>query len=74
MGASFVSCYQQSVGIPQQACDTIGPDQCDFPLSFAREGYTPQQAYALYAIFGIWQWFNSLYMGILNADVSVRHP
>ena len=71
MDTDFASCYQQSLGITQQACSTIGPDHCDFPLNFDREGYTPQQSYALYAIFALWQWFNSLYAAILNADVSV---
>ena len=67
----FASCYQQSLGIEQQACDTTGPGQCDFPINFAAGGYSPQEAYALYTIFGIWQWFQSIYSAIENADVSV---
>ena len=69
---SFVSCYQQSVGVEQQQCDTTGPDMCDYPENF--NGYTPQQAYTLYTIFAIWQWFESIYEAIENADLSAEGP
>ena len=69
---SFVSCYQQSVGVEEQQCDTTGPSMCDFPENFT--GYTPQQAYTLYTIFAIWQWFESLYEAIENADLSASGP
>ncbi|KAL9099425.1 MAG: hypothetical protein Q9163_005071 [Psora crenata] len=70
----FASCYQQSLGITQLSCDTTGPSQCDFPISFATGGYTARQAYALYSIFGIWQWFESIYEAVLNADVTASGP
>lgn len=71
-GTSFVSCYQQLVGVEQQQCDSIGPSMCDYPENFS--GYTPQQAYTLYTIFAIWQWFESIYEGIENADLSAGGP
>ena len=70
--ANFTSCYQQLVGIQQQQCGSTGPSMCSFPMSFSR--FTPQQAYTLYTIFGIWQWFESIYEGIENADVSAQGP
>ena len=45
---------------------------CDYPESF--NGYTPQQAYTLYTIFAIWQWFESIYEAIENADLSAGGP
>ena len=69
---SFVSCYQQSVGVEQQQCDSTGPNMCDYPENF--NGYTPQQAYTLYTIFAIWQWFESIYEAIENADLSAGGP
>lgn len=45
---------------------------CDFPTSVA--DYTAQQAYTLYTIFAVWQWFESIYEGIENADVSATGP
>ena len=68
----FVSCYQQSVGVEEQQCDSTGPDMCDYPENFT--GYTPQQAYTLYTIFAIWQWFESIYEAIENADLSAGGP
>lgn len=41
---------------------------CDYPGDFA--GYTPQEAYTLYTIFAVWQWFQSIYDAIGNADLS----
>ena len=70
--ATFVSCYQQLVGVEQQQCDATGPNMCDYPESFT--GYTPQQAYTLYTIFAIWQWFESIYEAIENADLSASGP
>lgn len=69
---SFVSCYQQSVGVEEQQCDSTGPNMCDYPENFT--GYTPQQAYTLYTIFAIWQWFESIYEAIENADLSASGP
>ena len=69
---SFVSCYQQLAGVEEQQCDTTGPDMCDYPEDFT--GYTPQQAYTLYTIFAIWQWFESIYEAIENADLSATGP
>lgn len=69
---SFVSCYQQSVGVEEQQCDSTGPNMCDYPENFT--GYTPQQAYTLYTIFAIWQWFESIYEAIENADLSAEGP
>ncbi|CAD6590434.1 MAG: hypothetical protein ASARMPRED_004813 [Alectoria sarmentosa] len=70
--SSFVSCYQQSVGVEEQQCDTTGPNMCDYPEDFT--GYTPQQAYTLYTVFAIWQWFESIYEAIENADLSAGGP
>lgn len=69
---NFVSCYQQSVGVIEQQCDTTGPNMCNYPENFT--GYTPQQAYTLYTIFAIWQWFESIYEAIENADLSAGGP
>ena len=69
---SFVSCYQQSVGVEQQQCESTGPNMCDYPENFS--GYTPQQAYTLYSIFAIWQWFESIYEAIESADLSAGGP
>ena len=77
MQVDFASCYQQHLGLEQQACSTIGPDHCDYPVNFFKGNYTPQESYALYAIFAIWQWFNSIYTAVGNADVTVsyrNHP
>ena len=67
----FAKCYQSSLGMQQQACDLTGPNQCSSPDNFAAGGYSPMEAYALYTIFGIWQWFESIYEAIENADVTV---
>ena len=69
---SFVSCYQQSVGVEEQQCDATGPQMCDYPENFS--GYSPQEAYTLYTIFAIWQWFESIYEAIENADLSASGP
>ena len=69
---SFVSCYQQSVGVEEQQCDVTGPQMCDYPENF--RGYSPQEAYTLYTIFAIWQWFESIYEAIENADLSASGP
>lgn len=69
---SFTSCYQQLVGVEEQQCDLTGPNMCDYPENFS--GYTPQQAYTLYTIFAIWQWFESIYEAIENADLSASGP
>lgn len=69
---SFASCYQQSVGVEEQQCDSTGPNMCDYPENFS--GYTPQEAYTLYTIFAIWQWFESIYEAIENADLSASGP
>lgn len=45
---------------------------CDFPDNISL--YTPHEAYALYSIFAIWQWFESIYEAIGNADVSAQGP
>ena len=72
MDTSFASCYQQSVGVEEQQCDSTGPNMCDYPENFS--GYTPQQAYTLYTIFAVWQWFESIYEAIENADLSASGP
>ena len=66
--ASFASCYQQLTGYEQEQCDTTGPSMCNYPADF--DGYTPHEAYTLYTIFAIWQWFESIYEAIGNADLS----
>ena len=71
-GTNFVSCYQQLAGVEEQQCDTTGPNMCDYPDNFT--GCTPQQAYTLYTIFAIWQWFQSIYDAIENADLSASGP
>lgn len=70
--ASFASCFQQMAGIEQQQCDTIGPGLCAFPTNIT--AFSPQQAYVLYSIFGIWQWFFSIYQGIGNANLGAHGP
>lgn len=67
---SFVSCYQQMAGYEQEQCDKTGPNMCDYPADFALKGYSPQEAYTLYTIFAIWQWYESIYEAIENADLS----
>ena len=71
--ASFVSCYQQIWGAPNQQCDKIGPSHCNNPSPFS-SSTSPQEAYVLYSIFAIWQWFNSLWQAIESADVSAQGP
>lgn len=65
---SFTSCYQQMAGWEQEQCDTTGPNMCNYPADLLH--YTPHQAYTLYTIFAIWQWFQSIYEAIGNADLS----
>lgn len=67
---SFVSCYQQLVGYEQEQCDKTGPNMCDYPADFVSRGYTPYEAYTLYTIFAIWQWYESIYEAIQSADLS----
>lgn len=66
--ATFASCYQQLNGFEQEQCDMTGPSMCSYPADFS--GYTPHEAYALYTIFAIWQWFESIYEAVGNADLS----
>ena len=66
--ASFASCYQQLTGYEQEQCDMTGPSMCNYPADFS--GYTPHEAYTLYTIFAIWQWFESIYEAVGNADLS----
>ena len=68
----FATCYQQLIGMEQQQCAHTGPSMCDFPDDLS--SYAPQEAYVLYTIFAIWQWFQSLHEAIENADVSVQGP
>ena len=61
-GYGFVSCFQQKVGrgeLLNQQCNKMGPGQCTRPGNFSH--YEPWEYYALSSIFGIWQWFNSIY-------------
>ncbi|KAL8779320.1 MAG: hypothetical protein Q9213_007000 [Squamulea squamosa] len=59
-------------GIQQQQCDTIGDGLCSFPTNIT--AFSPQEAYVLYSIFGIWQWYFSLYQGIGNANLGASGP
>ncbi|KAL8709844.1 MAG: hypothetical protein Q9220_005460 [cf. Caloplaca sp. 1 TL-2023] len=70
--ASFASCFQQMAGVEQQQCDTIGTGLCAFPTNLT--AFSPQEAYTLYSIFGIWQWYFSLYQGIGNAHLDAQGP
>ncbi|KAL8829438.1 MAG: hypothetical protein Q9170_006168 [Blastenia crenularia] len=36
--------------------------------------FSPQEAYVLYSIFGIWQWYFSIYEGIGNANLGAHGP
>ncbi|MCJ1486048.1 hypothetical protein MMC06_006224 [Schaereria dolodes] len=71
-GATFASCYQQMAGWEENQCDTTGTSQCGSPSNFT--GYTPHQAYVLYSIFAVWQWYQSIFDAIENADVSSTGP
>lgn len=70
--ASFASCFQQMAGVQQQQCDTIGDALCSFPTNIT--AFSPQEAYVLYSIFGIWQWYVSMYQGIGNANLGAQGP
>ncbi|KAL8924535.1 MAG: hypothetical protein Q9208_004010 [Pyrenodesmia sp. 3 TL-2023] len=70
--ATFSSCFQQMAGVKQQQCDTIGSGLCSFPTDIT--DFSPQEAYVLYAIFGIYQWFFSLWQGIANANLGAHGP
>ncbi|MDI1486728.1 MAG: hypothetical protein OHK93_005989 [Ramalina farinacea] len=61
-GDGFASCYQQEVGRGELLglqCDQVQIQSCRPPGNFS--SYTPQEYYVLYSIFGIWQYFNSIY-------------
>ena len=66
--ATFASCYQQLNGYEQEQCEMTGPSMCNYPADFS--GYTAHEAYTLYTIFAIWQWFESIYEAIGSADLS----
>lgn len=70
--ATFASCFQQMAGIEQQQCDTIGSGLCAFPTNIT--AFSPQEAYVLYSIFGIWQWYFSMWQGIGNANLGAQGP
>ncbi|KAI9810604.1 MAG: hypothetical protein M1827_006166 [Pycnora praestabilis] len=72
MAMGFASCYQQIAGVEQQQCSDTGPDMCDFPTDL--DAYTPLQAYTLYTIFSIWQWFDSIWGAIDSADMTANGP
>lgn len=57
-------------GYEQEQCDKTGPSMCDYPAAFEAGGYTPHEAYTLFTIFAIWQWYESIYEAIGNADTS----
>lgn len=57
-------------GVKQQQCDTIGSGLCSFPTDIT--DFSPQEAYVLYSIFGIYQWFFSLWQGIANANLGAH--
>ncbi|KAL8730097.1 MAG: hypothetical protein Q9166_004296 [cf. Caloplaca sp. 2 TL-2023] len=59
-------------GVQQQQCDTIGNSLCSFPTNIT--AFSPQEAYVLYSIFGIWQWYFSMYQGIGNANLGAQGP
>ncbi|KAI4265616.1 MAG: hypothetical protein L6R38_009288 [Xanthoria sp. 2 TBL-2021] len=59
-------------GIQQQQCDTIGDGLCSFPTNIT--AFSPQEAYVLYSIFGIWQWYFSMWQGIGNANLGAQGP
>ena len=73
-GSSFVSCYQQKHHKIQTQCDTIGPSLCANPTDFVSVNATAQEAYVLYSIFSIWQYFNSLYGAIEDATLTAMGP
>lgn len=58
----FASCFQQKTGkyvLLDQQCNGTSPGQCTGPGNFT--SYEPWVYYALTSIFGVWQWFNSIY-------------
>ena len=61
-GSGFASCYQQKVGkgaLLNDNCDKIGVSNCRPPTNIS--SYDIKEYYVLTSIFGIWQWFNSVY-------------
>ncbi|KAL8857801.1 MAG: hypothetical protein Q9178_005701 [Gyalolechia marmorata] len=70
--ATFASCFQQMAGVRQQQCDTIGDGLCSYPTNITE--FSPQEAYVLYSIFGIWHWYFSLYQAIGNANLGAQGP
>ena len=68
-GDGFASCYQQKVGkgtLLMDQCNTVGVSNCRAPADFSK--FTPQEFYVLSSIFGIWQYFTSIYIASDFAD------
>ncbi|KAI9705853.1 MAG: hypothetical protein M1836_005259 [Candelina mexicana] len=69
MQKGFGSCFQTYHNINNQNCDTLGPSLCTLPDNLA--SYEPVDAYIIWNIFALWQWFNSIWMAIENASNNV---
>ncbi|CAF9934288.1 MAG: hypothetical protein ALECFALPRED_005908 [Alectoria fallacina] len=58
----FGSCFQQKMGkyvLLDQQCNGTSPGQCTGPGNFT--SYEPWVYYTLTSVFGVWQWFKSIY-------------
>ncbi len=69
IGKGFGSCFQTWHNINNQNCDTLGPSLCTLPDNLA--SYEPVDAYIIWSIFALAQWFNSIWMAIENASNNV---
>ena len=71
-GEGFASCFQQKQKTLSYACNNISLADC-YPPPPSNE-ITVEAHYILYSIFGIWWWFNSLWIAALDGTLLADLP
>ncbi|KAI9814799.1 MAG: hypothetical protein M1827_003065 [Pycnora praestabilis] len=69
----FAVCYLELNGVyNQQSCNITGQDLCDLPTNLTK--YTAEEAYVIFSIHAINQWFNSIQTAVYQADITSTGP
>ena len=65
----FASCYQQKLEILNYPCNNISASDCYHPSFHDNSNTDLNTYYVLYAISGIWNWYNSIWLAAQDATL-----
>ncbi|KAI9818893.1 MAG: hypothetical protein M1827_007714 [Pycnora praestabilis] len=71
--ANFSACFLNYVGIYNQQCDLIGQGLCQLSTSDL-SSYEIHDAYVIYSIHLVYQWFNSINTALFQAETTAAGP